>query len=111
MLDLNLLRVLVAMRQAGTVSAAAERLGLSQPATSLALKRLRVALGDPLFVRTGAGMQPTPHCLAILPGAERALEAVRTEILGQPRFDPATTRRRYTLAMNDVGEMALLPAL
>lgn len=111
MLDLNLLRVLVALRQAGSVSAAAERLGLSQPATSLALKRLRMALGDPLFVRTGAGMQPTSHCLAILPGAERALEAVRTEILGQPRFDPATTRRRYTLAMNDVGEMALLPAL
>ena len=110
-LDLNLLRVLVAVHQTKSVSAAAERLGLSQPATSLALQRLRRALDDPLFVRTSTGMLPTPRCMKLMPGAEKALEAVKTEVLGEPPFDPAASRREYSFNMNDVGEMALLPRI
>lgn len=110
-LDLNLLRVLVALHQTKSVSAAAERLGLSQPATSLALQRLRKALDDPLFVRTPSGMLPTARCMKIAPGAEKALEAVKTEVLGEPPFDPAASRREYAFSMNDIGEMALLPKI
>jgi DNA-binding transcriptional LysR family regulator len=110
-LDLNLLRVLLALHETGSVSQTAERLGLSQPATSLALQRLRRALSDPLFVRTSNGMLPTSRCLQIVPGAAKALEAVNTEVLGQPPFDPAQSTREYALSINDIGEMSLLPTM
>lgn len=110
-MDLNLLRVLHALYQTQSVSKAAERLGLSQPATSLALNRLRRVLGDPLFVRTRGGMLPTARCIKAATGAEKALEAIKTDVLDQPPFDPLATRREYALTMNDVGEMTLLPRI
>ena len=56
-------------------------------------------------------MLPTSRCMKIVPGAEKALEAVKTDVLGQPPFDPLATRREYIFSMNDVGEMALLPRM
>ncbi len=110
-LDLNLLRVLVELDRARNVSRAAEALGLSQPATSLALQRLRHALNDPLFVRTAGGILPTARCLKVVRGAQRALQAVKIEVLDEPAFAPGTSVRRFTFNMNDVGEMALLPRI
>lgn len=110
-LDLNLLRVLVELHRARSVSRAAEALGLSQPATSLALQRLRRALNDPLFVRTAGGILPTARCVKVVRGAQRALHAVKIEVLDQPAFEPATSVRQFTFNMNDVGEMALLPRI
>jgi len=109
--DLNLLRVLVAIRQERSVSVAAERLDLSQPAISLALRRLRTLLGDPLFVRTKAGMMPTPHCAEIAAAAERALSIVSSDVLKVPVFNPSQSRREFRFGMNDVGEMVLLPQI
>jgi DNA-binding transcriptional LysR family regulator len=110
-LDLNLLRVLVELYRARNVSRAAEALGLSQPATSLALQRLRRALNDPLFVRTAGGILPTARCAKVVRGAQRALQAVKIEVLDEPAFEPATSARQFTFNMNDVGEMALLPKI
>jgi DNA-binding transcriptional LysR family regulator len=110
-LDLNLLRVLVEMHRARNVSRAAEALGLSQPAASLALQRLRRALNDPLFVRAPGGILPTARCSKIAQGAEKALESVKREVLDEPSFTPASSVRRFCFNMNDIGEMALLPRI
>lgn len=109
--DLNLLRVLVALHRWRSVSKAAAELELSQPATSLALGRLRKGLGDPLFVRSSSGMVPTPRCTELAQAAEKALEDVVQSVLQRPAFDPAVSRREFVLAMTDVGELHFLPAL
>jgi DNA-binding transcriptional LysR family regulator len=109
--DLNLLRVLRQLLRERSVSAAAASLGLTQPALSNALRRLRARLDDPLFVRTPAGMEPTPFALSIAAPLEDALQLV-TQALSHPRgFDPATSRRALTLAMTDIGEIVFLPRL
>ncbi|OFW13305.1 MAG: hypothetical protein A3H27_12285 [Acidobacteria bacterium RIFCSPLOWO2_02_FULL_59_13] len=56
-------------------------------------------------------MLPTARCIKIIQGAKKALEAIKTEVLGEPPFDPAASRREYVFSMNDVGEMALLPRI
>lgn len=109
--DLNLLRVLVSMHRCRSVSRAAEELELSQPATSLALGRLRKSLGDPLFVRSPAGMLPTPRCNAIVDGAARALGEIDGSVLHRPTFEPATSQREFVVTMPDVAELHFLPPL
>jgi len=74
--DLNLLRVFDAMLEHRSVSRAAEAIGLSQPAMSAAVARLRTLFNDALFVRTGAQMQPTPRALALAPAVRRVMETV-----------------------------------
>jgi len=78
--DLNLLVVFEALLAERNVTRAARRLGLTQPAVSNALRRLRALLGDPVFVRTPAGMMPTPRALALGPVIEAALNGIRTSI-------------------------------
>jgi DNA-binding transcriptional LysR family regulator len=108
-LDLNLLPVIVALAESRSVSAAARQLGMSQPAVSSALARLRASLGDPLYVRTARGMEATPRALELLTPARAALGIVEQEILASPGFDPATSERTITLALSDIGEMVFLP--
>lgn len=107
--DLNLLVVFDALAEHRSVTRAAEAMGLSQPATSAALARLRVLLGDPLFVKTGAEMRPTPRAAELAVPVRQVLETVKGEILQVHAFDPATTERTFTVLTPDIGEINFLP--
>lgn len=109
--DLNLLVVLGAVAEHRSVTRAAEAVGLSQPAMSAALSRLRALFDDRLFVRSGAEMKPTPRALELAAPVQRVLDTVRHDILQRQGFDAATTTRTFTLAMPDIGEVHFLPAL
>ncbi|MGR3502466.1 LysR family transcriptional regulator [Pseudaestuariivita sp.] len=110
-LDLNLLRVLVAVARTGSVSKAAEALCLSQPATSNALARLREATGDALFERTPDGMRPTPYAEAIVPQVEAHLSALIESLSQSKGFDPASSTRDFRVSMSGLGELTFLPAI
>ncbi len=110
-LDLNLLRMLVALARTGTVSAAADEIGLSQPAASNALGRLREAMGDPLFVRSKKGMIPTPYAQAILPGVQRHMEGLFDTLGNRSSFDPESSTRAFNLSLSGLGELVFLPRL
>jgi DNA-binding transcriptional LysR family regulator len=108
--DLNLMVVFEAIYRARNLTAAADRLGLSQPAVSHALGRLRHTFGDPLFVRTPRGVVPTPLADEVAPKVAEGLSIIRASF--EPRrFDPATSKRLFTIAMADIGEVVQLPLL
>ena len=109
--DLNLLPVFMALMEERSVTRAAARLHMTQPALSNALTRLRALLLDPLFVRERYGMQPTPRAQALAPVIADALAALDGVILGQQAFDPAQADLQFTLAPNSYVEFVLLPAL
>lgn len=109
--DLNLLPIFVALMEERNVTRAAERLGMTQPALSNALARLRVTLRDPLFVRERYGIQPTPVAIELAPLIADALARLDDAVLGQQEFDPATADRLFTIAPNGYVEYALVPAL
>jgi DNA-binding transcriptional LysR family regulator len=109
--DLNLLRAFDAVLRDGSVTAAGERLGLSQPAMSNALSRLRRLLEDPLFVRTPGGMRPTPFAQRLAAPVRQALDLIQTTLAQQAAFDPRTSQRSFRLQLSDVGEIVFLPAL
>lgn len=110
-LDLNLLPVFDALVRVRNVSRAAEELGMSQSAVSHALKRLRAFFADPLFLKTGAGMQPTPKALELVRPVLAVMGTVRTELLVHEGFDAATSRREFSLCLTDMGELIFLPRL
>ncbi len=110
-LDLNLLYVLLALEKKRSVSAAALMLEKSQPAVSSALAKLRGFFNDPLFVRSGNSMQPTPRATTLIEAAREVLERVGTDIVATPTFDPKTSRQTISVALSDVGEVVFLPAL
>lgn len=110
-LDLNLLRVFEAMLQYGSVTRAGHALDLSQPAMSAALAKMRSQLGDPLFVRTGHGMRPTPRALELAGPTRKILEMVRADVLQQPAFDPLVARRVFTIITPDIGETVFMPKI
>jgi DNA-binding transcriptional LysR family regulator len=110
-LDLNLLKVLVALAEERSVSRAALKLGKSQPAISAALSKLRLYFKDPLFLRAGNWMQPTPRAAAIAGSARSVLGKVDAEIIAPPVFDAAASDRPINLALSDVGEIVFLPAI
>lgn len=109
--DLNLLVVFEAMRQHRSVTRAAEALGLSQPAMSAALARLRTLFDDALFVRSGAQMSPTPRAESLGNAIHRVVQAIESDILLPTMFDPATSTRTFTLLTPDIAEMNFLPRL
>jgi DNA-binding transcriptional LysR family regulator len=109
--DLNLLHVFAAVHQARSVSRAAERLGLSQPAASHALTRLRLLLHDPLFVRAPGGVRPTPRADRLAPQVLAALQLLDTALQESEVFDAARARRRFVLHMSDIGADEFLPLL
>src|SRR4051794_19474015 len=100
-LGLNLLYALVALDNKRGVSAAAVSLGKSQPAVSAALSKLRSFFDDPLFVRSGNSMQPTPRAAALIDAARKVLERIGTDIVATPTFDPRTTRQTINIALSD----------
>jgi len=110
-LDLNLLQVIVALDEQRSVSGAAMRLGRSQPAISGDLGKLRKFFDDPLFLRTGNSMQPTPRAVAVVKSARAVLDKIELEIVAPPQFDPATSDRPVRLALSDAGEVVFLPII
>ncbi|AVF40917.1 LysR family transcriptional regulator [Pandoraea apista] len=109
--DLNFLYVVEALMAERSVSRAAQRLGLTQPAVSHALSRLRTRFGDDLFVRAGAVMAPTPTGERVADGVARALALIRQDVLDARAFDPADTRRTFSVCLSDMGMIVLLPRL
>jgi DNA-binding transcriptional LysR family regulator len=99
-LDLNLLRVFDAVMLERNVTRAADRLAMTQPAASNALRRLREALGEELFDTSPTGMVPTPRAMALWPAVRQALGALRDELDPQG-FDPRHDERRFRLQMAD----------
>jgi len=107
-LDLDLLRVLVAIDRCRSVTDAGRMLSLSQPAASNALARLREAFDDPLYVRVAGGLTPTPLAERIAPAAARQLEALE-QVLTEPAvFDPARSNAEWRLSLSDLGEIVFL---
>ncbi|HTT10345.1 MAG TPA: LysR family transcriptional regulator [Burkholderiaceae bacterium] len=109
--DLNLLAVFDVLLRECSVTRTAETLGVSQPAVSYALNRLRRMLGDPLFVRIPHGLQPTPHAARLAQPLRTILDGIREQILLETSFTPARATRVFTLNMSDVGELVLLPKI
>src|SRR5690606_15619899 len=107
----NLLVVFHQLLMERKVSAAAEKLGLTQPAVSNALNRLRKLLGDDLFLRTTRGMEPTPYARQLAGPIADALGAIRDTLNFRSTFDPATSKRTFTIGMTDIGEIYFLPRL
>jgi DNA-binding transcriptional LysR family regulator len=110
-IDLNLLVVFNQMLLDRRVSTAADKLGVTQPAISNALKRLRLLLKDELFLRTSQGMEPTPYALHLAEPVAYALNALQNALNQRDSFDPQTSDRTFTLAVTDIGEMYFMPPL
>lgn len=110
-LDLNLLKVFEAVFRENHLSRAAQALYLTPSAVSHALNRLRQHFGDPLFVRDGRRMSPTPACQRIAPALIDSLSRLRELLQQWDRFDPAQTRQAFRVGMPDATESVLLPAL
>ena len=109
--DLNLLTVFAALAEHRNVTQAGISLGLSQPAMSAALAKLRAQFNDPLFVRTGRGMRPTPRAEQLAEPVQRVLRAVSSEILNAPAFDASRAVRTFTIITPDIGEAVFLPKI
>ena len=110
-LDLNLLRVLDALLELRSTTKAADRLGLSQPAVSAALGRLRVSLDDPLFVREGQGIVPTEYAQALQMPLRRQLGEIATSLSRNKTFDPAVAQQSFKLSGSDFFAELLMPRL
>jgi DNA-binding transcriptional LysR family regulator len=108
--DLNLLVIFDAIYKARNLTAAGRGLGLSQPAMSHALGRLRSTFNDPLFVRLSRGLQPTPLAVEIAPSLVQGLAAIRGSLERKP-FDPSASARIFRIAQGDIAEAAHLPRL
>ena len=107
--DLNLLVVFNQLLIERRVSKVAENLGLSQPAVSNALARLRKLTGDTLFLRTTKGMEPTPFAEQLAEPIAYALGLIHSAVNLRTSFDPATSKRSFTVGMTDIGEIYFLP--
>lgn len=110
-LDLNLLRLLVALEKTRHLGQAAESLEMSQSGFSTALSRLRSQLGDDLFVRSAGGMRPTPRALLLAETARAVLQQVENDVFGTTLFDPRRSDMSFRLSMSDVAEVVFLPRL
>jgi DNA-binding transcriptional LysR family regulator len=109
--DLNLLPIAVALYDQLSVSKAARQLGMSQPAVSKALRRLRETFDDALFVRGPSGIMPTPRTHALVRAARPHLQHLQEDLLKGERFDPATSTRPIILGLSDIAEMAFLSSI
>ncbi len=110
-LDLNLLRVFAVVSETGSATEAAKRLYLTQPAVSAALRRLRVAIGAPLFISTGRGLALTARGARLRAGIDSHLGQLVASALDRPSFDPRTCERTVRLGLADSLETWLLPHL
>lgn len=108
-IDLNLVRTFVVLYEARSVTLAAEQLFVTQPSVSYALSRLRELFNDRLFVRTKEGMEPTAAATQLYQVLWQSLTQIEHTVESARSFEPALSEKRFTLAMTDLGEMALLP--
>jgi DNA-binding transcriptional LysR family regulator len=109
--DLKLLSILLELHRTRSVSHTADNLGLNQPAVSMSLARLRTYFGDPLFVNTHRGMEPTPHAAQIIGRLREAHDLLRAAMDHRDTFVPATSNRTFRIAATDVGQVVVLPSL
>ena len=109
-LDVTLLQLFDCIRRTGNLSASGAELGMSQPAVSRALARLREMYGDPLFIRRPRGVAPTPFAESLAAPIASALETLRGTFQ-RPTFDVRTERRAFRVALSDIGERLFLPRL
>ena len=109
--DPKLLQLFDELVQTRSVTRAAANLGQEQPTVSIWLAKLRARFGDPLFVRTAGGMQPTPRAEGLIEPVRRALAGLREVDSDAPGFDPSTTQRRFRVCMTDASHVTLLPRL
>jgi DNA-binding transcriptional LysR family regulator len=110
-IDLNLLVVFNQLLIERRVSKAAEKLGVSQPAVSNSLAKLRKLLGDELFLRTANGMVPTPFADQLAESVTYALGMIHSALNQRSSFDPQQVSRSFKIGMTDIGEIVFLPAL
>lgn len=110
-LDLNLLVTFNQLLIERRVSKVADNLGVSQPAVSNSLAKLRRLFGDDLFLRTPKGMEPTPYAEQLAESVGYALAMIHSGINQRSSFDPANAQRAFTIGMTDIGEIYFLPAL
>jgi DNA-binding transcriptional LysR family regulator len=109
--DLNLIRVFVAVYETRSLTAAASRLFVTQPAVSQALGRLRRELDDPLFRRVGREMEPTPLAVSLFPGFRDGVAGIDRTIDGVHGFDPGSSHRRSRIALSELGEIGYFPSI
>lgn len=109
-IDLNLLLLFDVLLQQGSVSKTADQLGRTQSAVSHALGRLREQLGDPLLVKVGGRMQPSPYAMELVQEVRPILRSIERVLSPREPFDPSTATRRFRLAVPDLA-MGLFPAL
>lgn len=110
-IDLNLLRVFLAIWDLRSLTAAGERLGLTQPAISHALRRLRGHFNDPLFVRATNRMLPTDTAVRLHQPLDQAFAIINRAVKERAAFDPRSTQRTFRIAMSDIAEVYSLPCL
>jgi DNA-binding transcriptional LysR family regulator len=110
-LNLNLLHIAFALYDERSVSQAARSLGMSQPAVSMALRKMRTTFNDPLFVRARGGVTPTPRAHALVKAARPLLRRLQEETRAERKFDAAHSTRPFAIALSDVGELVFLPRL
>ena len=109
--DLNLLKVFLAIHAEGSVSRAAERLGVSQPTVSHALASLRETYRDPLFLRRAGGVTPTPRANRLAVAVRQALDLLDAAAGEGGGYDPSRSERTFRLYLTDIGETVFLPPL
>lgn len=110
-LDLNLVRVFVAIYETRSVTHAADRLNVTQPTVSHSLARLREAYGDRLFVRSAQGLEPTARSAQIFEQLAESLAIIDASLEEQRPFEPVSSSRRFRLAMSDIGALYFAPPL
>lgn len=110
-LDLRLLEAFEAIYVEKSLTNAALKLSMTQPAVSQALTKMRAHFGDPLFVRTAGGMEPTPRAKELFLSIGVILREARVSLVARPVFDPATSGREFVIATTDLGAAAILPRL
>jgi DNA-binding transcriptional LysR family regulator len=109
-IDMNLLVILSKLLDSRSVTKAAITLGVSQPAVTQSLKRLRVLFNDPLLVRTRYGMEPTPFALELITPLKKILDGVRS-LLDPRKFDPVSANTTFRMEMDDYSQLLLLPKI
>jgi len=111
MMDLNLVKVFVAIYEARNLTTAARRLFVTQPAVSQSLTRLRRELDDPLFRRNGRSMDSTPLADSVYPGFRQAMAGIDRTLDAVHRFDPSDSTRLFRIALSELGEIGWFPAI
>jgi DNA-binding transcriptional LysR family regulator len=110
-LDLRLLEVFEAIHVEKSLTNAALKLAMTQPAVSQSLTKMRAHFGDQLFVRTAAGMEATPRAKELFTSVSVILKEARESLVARPAFEPATSEREFVIATTDLGAAALIPPL